>query len=185
MLESKRNPHVGCAFTDSDSAIEAALTDVSIPALLCSMVHVTGDPAWIRSKLRPHGLTLNQYQGGMTETEMTLTRRLALPVPATRPPPGRAGQERPAGAPRSGRTSRAAFNEPGTGQRPPPGIPGIKRNDRCFHRGSPGSPNVHVVTGRHRGPEQRCRCRYQPPRRPVPWQVSKNLPVLKLSAMLG
>src|ERR1700734_2408115 len=80
MLEFKGNPHVGCAFTDSDSAIEAALTDVSIPALLCSMVHVTGDPAWIRSKLRPHGLTLNQYQGGMTETEMTLTRRLALPV---------------------------------------------------------------------------------------------------------
>ena len=56
-------------------------------------------------------------------------------------------------------------------------MPGIKRNDQCFHRGSPGSPDVHVVTGRHRGPEQRCR--YHSPRRPDPWQVSKNLPVLK------
>jgi 4-hydroxyacetophenone monooxygenase len=80
MLEVKRNPHAGCPFTDSDSAIEAALTEVSIPALLCSMVHITGDSAWIRSKLRPHGLTLNEYQGGMTESDMTLARRLALPA---------------------------------------------------------------------------------------------------------
>jgi 4-hydroxyacetophenone monooxygenase len=80
MLGFKRNPHAGSPFTDSDSAIEAALGDVSIPALLCSMVHVTGDPAWIRSELRPHGLTLNQYQGGMTDTEMAQARRLALPA---------------------------------------------------------------------------------------------------------
>jgi hypothetical protein len=42
-----------------------------------------------------------------------------------------------------------------------------------------------VVMGRHRGPEQRCRCRYQFLGRPVTWQVSKNLPVLKLDGMLG
>jgi 4-hydroxyacetophenone monooxygenase len=80
MLEVKRNPHAGRPFTESDCAIEAALRDVSIPALLCSMVHITGDPAWIRSNLRPRRLTLNQYQGGMTETEMAVARRLALPA---------------------------------------------------------------------------------------------------------
>ena len=78
MLEVRRNPHAGHPFTDSDSDIKAALADVSIPALLCSMVHVTGDPSWIRSTLHPHGLTLNHYQGGMNETEMDLARELAL-----------------------------------------------------------------------------------------------------------
>jgi 4-hydroxyacetophenone monooxygenase len=80
MREMSRNRFAGHPFTDSDRAIEAALADVSIPALLCSMVHVTGDPGWIRSELRPRGLTLNHYQGGLTETELTLARRLALPA---------------------------------------------------------------------------------------------------------
>jgi 4-hydroxyacetophenone monooxygenase len=80
MLEVRCNPHAGHPFTDSDSDIKAALADVSIPALLCSIVHVTGDPSWIRSTLHPHGLTLNHYQGGMNETEMDLARELALPA---------------------------------------------------------------------------------------------------------
>ena len=43
-----RNPHVGAPFTDDDAAIAAALEDVSVPVLLCSLVHMTGDPSWIR-----------------------------------------------------------------------------------------------------------------------------------------
>ena len=53
MPDSDRNPHAGLPFTDDDAAIAAALEDVSIPALLCSMVHITGDPSWIRGDLRP------------------------------------------------------------------------------------------------------------------------------------
>ena len=38
-----RNPHAGEPFSDGDAAIAAALDDVAIPALLCSLVHMTGD----------------------------------------------------------------------------------------------------------------------------------------------
>ena len=53
MPDSERNPHAGRPFTDDDAAIAAALEDVSVPALLCSLVHITGDPSWIRCDLRP------------------------------------------------------------------------------------------------------------------------------------
>ena len=48
-----RNPHAGEPFTDDDATIAAALEDVSVPALLCSLVHMTGDPSWIRGDIRP------------------------------------------------------------------------------------------------------------------------------------
>jgi 4-hydroxyacetophenone monooxygenase len=80
MPDSDRNPHAGRPFTDDDAAIAAALDDVSVPALLCSMVHLTGDPAWIRGDLRPHASALNDYQGSMTDDEMAAARRRALPA---------------------------------------------------------------------------------------------------------
>src|SRR5476651_1523082 len=79
-MHETENPHAGHAFTDGDAAITAALEDVSIPALLCSLVHLTGDPAWIRGDLRPHASALNDYQGSMSEAEMAEVRRLALPA---------------------------------------------------------------------------------------------------------
>ncbi len=75
-----RHPHAGEPFTDSDEAIAAALEDVSIPTLMCSMVHLTGDPAWIRGEIRPAGLFLNEYQGFMDEEAKAEVRRLALPA---------------------------------------------------------------------------------------------------------
>ena len=80
MPDSERNPHAGLPFDDDDAAIAAALEDVSIPALLCSMVHITGDPSWIRGDLRPHVAMLNEYQGYMTEEEKAEARRRALPA---------------------------------------------------------------------------------------------------------
>ena len=47
-MSKGRNPHVGEPFTDDDAAIAAALEDVAVPVLLCSLVHMTGDPSWIR-----------------------------------------------------------------------------------------------------------------------------------------
>jgi 4-hydroxyacetophenone monooxygenase len=80
MPDTDRNPHAGRVFTDDDATIAAALEDVSVPALLCSMVHVTGDPSWIRTDLRPHISMLNDYQGSMTDDEMAEARRRALPA---------------------------------------------------------------------------------------------------------
>ena len=80
MPEADHNPHAGHPFTDDDATIAAALDDLSVPALLCSMVHVTGDPQWIRSELRPHSSMLNDYTGGMSEEEQAAARAWALPA---------------------------------------------------------------------------------------------------------
>jgi 4-hydroxyacetophenone monooxygenase len=74
------NPHAGQPFSDDDAAIAAALEDVSIPALLCSLVHLTGDPSWIRSELRPVMSMLNDYQCAMSEDSMAEVRRRAVPA---------------------------------------------------------------------------------------------------------
>jgi 4-hydroxyacetophenone monooxygenase len=75
-----RNPHGGEPFTDAASTIAEALRDVSIPALLCSLVHMTGDPAWIREDIRPRlGATMD-FQIGIPADEQEEIRRRAIPV---------------------------------------------------------------------------------------------------------
>jgi 4-hydroxyacetophenone monooxygenase len=80
MVSQRRNPHAGLPFTDDDATIADALEDVSIPALLCSMVHITGDPSWIRGEIRPQASLLNEYQGFMDEAMKAEARRRALPA---------------------------------------------------------------------------------------------------------
>ena len=43
-----RNPHSGLPFETPDDEIAEALLDVSIPTLMLSLVHLTGDPELIR-----------------------------------------------------------------------------------------------------------------------------------------
>lgn len=74
----ERNPHAGAPFADDDAAIAAALQDVSVPALLCSLVHMTGDPSWVRGELRPLMAFINEHQGGMTDDMRAEAIRLAL-----------------------------------------------------------------------------------------------------------
>lgn len=74
------NPHAGLPITEDDAAIAAALEDVSIPTLLLSMVHMTGDASLIRGRLKPQGLFLNEVQGFMSEEDKAEVRRLALDV---------------------------------------------------------------------------------------------------------
>ena len=64
-----RNPHAGQPFTTSDEQIAEALLDVSIPTLMLSLVHMSGDPALIRGALKPAGLFLNEVQGYMSEED--------------------------------------------------------------------------------------------------------------------
>ena len=80
MTNHAPNPHAGLPFTDDDETIAKALEDVSVPALLCSLVHLTGDPWWIRGELRPQGAMLNEYQGYMPPEMLAEARRRALPA---------------------------------------------------------------------------------------------------------
>lgn len=80
MGTTQRNPHAGVPFDDDDAAIAAALEDVSVPALMCSMVHLTGDPSWVRGDVRPQAAMLNQYQGFMPPEMQAEARRRALPA---------------------------------------------------------------------------------------------------------
>ena len=75
-----RNPHAGEPFTAPDAAIAAALEDVSVPALLCSLVHMTGDPSWIRGSLAPAVANSLDFQSGMAAPALAEVRRLAVPV---------------------------------------------------------------------------------------------------------
>src|SRR5690349_22450335 len=72
------NTHAGLPITDDDATIAAALEDVSVPTLLVSMVHLTGDPSWIRGDLRPAGIYLNEVQGFMSPEDQAEARRRAL-----------------------------------------------------------------------------------------------------------
>ena len=57
-----------------------ALLDVSIPTLMLSLVHMSGDPELIRGGLKPAGLFLNEVQGYMTEEDKAEVREIALEV---------------------------------------------------------------------------------------------------------
>ena len=75
-----RNPHAAEPFTDDDQVIAAALQDVSVPALLCSLVHMTGDPAWVRGDIRPRVAVSLDIQSGIPPDEQEQIRRMALPA---------------------------------------------------------------------------------------------------------
>lgn len=74
-----RNRYAGEPFTTTDSEIAAALEQVSIPTLLLSCVHITGDPRFIRD-FRQNGIFLNEIQGFMSEEDKARARAEALPV---------------------------------------------------------------------------------------------------------
>ncbi len=74
-----RSFHAGQPFDTSDADIAAALEQVSIPTLLLSLVHITGDPRFIRD-YKQAGLFLNEVQGFMSEEDKARARAEALPV---------------------------------------------------------------------------------------------------------
>jgi 4-hydroxyacetophenone monooxygenase len=68
----------GLPITDDDATIAAMLEDVSVPTLLASLVHLTGDPSVIRGPLRPAGIYLNEVQGFMSPEDQVAARAFAL-----------------------------------------------------------------------------------------------------------
>ena len=78
-----RNPHAGRPFSAadaSDDAIARALEDVSIPTLLLSCVHMSGDARILDGPVRPQGIFLNEVQGFLSEEDKARARALALDV---------------------------------------------------------------------------------------------------------
>ena len=67
-------------FTDDDAVIGTMLEDLSAPALLCSLVHMTGDVSWIRDRTLPQPATSTQFQCGLTADERADVFRAALPA---------------------------------------------------------------------------------------------------------
>jgi len=80
MNDTTRNPHAGQPFDDDDAAVAAALEDASVPALLCSLVHMTGDPSWIRGPRRPRMSGTALLQAKMPAGEQAEIRKEALRV---------------------------------------------------------------------------------------------------------
>lgn len=68
-----RSRYAGDPFTTSTPEIAAALEDVSIPTLLLSLVHITGDPRFIRD-YKQMGIFLNEVQGFMSEEDKARAR---------------------------------------------------------------------------------------------------------------
>jgi 4-hydroxyacetophenone monooxygenase len=76
-----RNPHAGLPFTAedvSDDELAALLEDVSVPTLLLSCLHMSGDASILDGPLRPQGLFLNEYQGYMSDQDQAAARAFAL-----------------------------------------------------------------------------------------------------------
>lgn len=76
----ERHRYAGTPITDDDDAIAAALEDVSVPTLLLSMVHMTGDASLLDELPPPAGIYLNEIQGFMSPEDQETVRARAVEV---------------------------------------------------------------------------------------------------------
>ncbi|MCB1703226.1 MAG: NAD(P)/FAD-dependent oxidoreductase [Halioglobus sp.] len=65
---------------DDDALIAKSLEDASIPTLMMSMVHMSGDASLLDGPIRPAGVYINEYQGYMSEEDKAAVRAQALDV---------------------------------------------------------------------------------------------------------
>ena len=68
------------AITEPDEFINAALEEANIPALMASLVHVTGDMNIIRGDIRPHSRVLGDPYVGIAEAQRATVRAQALEI---------------------------------------------------------------------------------------------------------
>jgi len=77
----RRETHpTGLEITDDDATIAAALEDVSVPTLMMSMIHMSGDATLLSGPLKPQGVFLNEVQGFMSDADKAAVRARALEV---------------------------------------------------------------------------------------------------------
>jgi len=65
-------------FSVSDQELAQHLSDLSVPTLLLSCVHITGDMSILDGPYQPHGLMANEEQGFMSPEEQSAARAFAL-----------------------------------------------------------------------------------------------------------
>ncbi|ORB32588.1 flavin-containing monooxygenase [Mycolicibacterium parafortuitum] len=70
----------GLPFDDGDEVLRAAIDDASVPALLMSMVHMTGDLSILDELPRPYLLIAMDLQGAMSEPDKQTVRDRAFEV---------------------------------------------------------------------------------------------------------
>ncbi|HEY2809106.1 MAG TPA: NAD(P)/FAD-dependent oxidoreductase [Steroidobacteraceae bacterium] len=64
--------------TESDEFIARQLAGASIPTLLMSLIHLTGDTSILRGAIRPKVVMMGGFQGGLSEADQGNVRELAL-----------------------------------------------------------------------------------------------------------
>lgn len=65
---------------NDDALIASALEEASIPTLMMSMIHMSGDASLLDDIIRPAGAYINEYQGYMSEEDKAVVRVRALQV---------------------------------------------------------------------------------------------------------
>ncbi len=65
---------------EDNALIARALENASIPTLMMSMVHMSGDASLLDGTIRPAGVFINEYQGYMSEDDKAAVRTQALDV---------------------------------------------------------------------------------------------------------
>jgi 4-hydroxyacetophenone monooxygenase len=63
---------------EDDATIARMLEHASVPTLMMSIVHVTGDTSILRGAIRPKKPMINEYHGGLTAAENAEVRAVAL-----------------------------------------------------------------------------------------------------------
>ena len=71
---------IGLPFDDPDDVVRAAVEEASVPALLMSMVHMTGDVGLLDELPGPYALIAMDLQGAMREDDKNRVRRRAFEV---------------------------------------------------------------------------------------------------------
>jgi 4-hydroxyacetophenone monooxygenase len=64
--------------TESDEFIAQQLEGASIPTLMMSLIHITGDASPLQGEIRPKVVMLGGFQGGLSEADQALVRARAL-----------------------------------------------------------------------------------------------------------
>lgn len=77
-MSGTTQPHF--SIPDDDEQIARALEDASIPTLMMSMIHMTGDTSLLDGAIRPAGVFINEYQGYMSDEDKATVRAEALQV---------------------------------------------------------------------------------------------------------
>lgn len=78
-MNQKHDPS-GTGIPEDDAVIAAALEDASIPCLILSMIHMSGDTSLLDGTARPLGVYINEFQGYMEEEDRIAIRAQALAI---------------------------------------------------------------------------------------------------------